>query len=270
MLSVMEQSGEVFMLNCCSHLGKIKLFQMVIVLFLAACAEKEMSKNPSEAYKTSKEAYDDGDYEIALTTLGEFKSRFPYSQYAVEAELLIANSQFELEQYEDAAVSYSQFAKLHPRHEKLDFAMYRVGESYWMLSPDDIDREQEFTRKAIDEWQKLIDRLPSSRYSKKAKSLVKQGKRRIADSFEFVAAFYCKQEIYHACAFRYINLAREFPEFKKMRRRSLEKASKALLIISKEKKKDPKSDKNIYFSTLDSKQIVSLSKKLRDEARKVR
>ena len=235
-----------------------------------SCVDKEMSKNPVEAYKSSKEAYDDGDYEIALTTLGEFKSRFPYSQYAVEAELLIANSHYELEHYEEAAVAYSQFVKLHPRHAKLDFAMYRVGESYWMLSPEAIDREQEFTRKAIDEWQKLIDRLPNSKYSKQARALVLKGKRRVADSSEFVAAFYCKQEIYSACAFRYISLAREFPEFKDMRKGALSKAGDALIIISKVKKEDPKSDKNIYFSTLDSQQIVALAKKLKNEARKVR
>lgn len=236
------------------------------LLILGACKDEEASKDPATAYATAKEPYDDGDYDIAITKLGEFKSRFPYSQYAVEAELLIADSQFRLENFEDAAISYSQFAKLHPKHPQLDFALYRVGESYWMLSPEEIDREQEFTHKAIAEWQVLINRLPNSSYSKKAAKLLKEGQQRIAESFEFAAKFYCKQEIYHACAFRSINLAREFPQFKKMRKSALLRAADALVKVADMKTEDPSSDKNIYFNTLDADQIRSLSRKLRSEA----
>jgi outer membrane protein assembly factor BamD len=245
----------------------LKILIITSLIFLGGCEDDELSKDPGTAYATAKKPYDDGDYDIAITKLGEFKARFPYSQYAVEAELLIANSQFELENYEDAAVSYSQFAKLHPKHPQLDFALYRVGESYWMLSPEEIDREQEFTHKAVEEFQVLINRLPNSSYSKKAGKLVKEGQQRIADSFEFVAKFYCKQELYHACAFRSINLAREYPQFRKMRKDALVRAANALDRVAEQKKADPKSDKNIYFNSLNAEQIVSLARKLRSEAK---
>ncbi len=243
------------------------LFLVVSCSVIVACESKEFTKDAAESYKIAKEPYDDENYLDALTRLQEYKSRFPYSQYAVEAELLIAHTHFQLEQFEEAAAAYAQFVKLHPRHPELAFAMYRVGESYWSLSPDDIDREQEFTHKAVEEWEKLIGRLPQSSYAKKAKKLVKEGKLRIARSYEFVAKFYCKLEIYHACAFRYIKLARLYPEFADMRRNALEEASRSLMIVSEQKKEDPKSDKNIYFNKLDSGQIADLARKLKNESR---
>src|SRR4051812_28292124 len=85
-------------------------------LFLTGCAEKEFDpNNPEKSYGIAKEPYDDENYEIALQKLGEFKSRFPYSKFAAEAELLIANSQFELGHYTEAALAYEQFVKLHPK-----------------------------------------------------------------------------------------------------------------------------------------------------------
>jgi outer membrane protein assembly factor BamD len=245
----------------------VLFFSSFIFLLANSCSDKDFTKDPAASFAIAKEPYDDKDYDIALTKLSEYRSRFPYSQYAVEASLLIANAHFELEQFEEAASAYSQFTKLHPKHQELGYAYFRVGESYWSLSPDSIDREQEFTHKAIEEWQVLIKKLPQSSWAKKAKKLVKEGKLRIAQSFEFVSKFYCKQEIYHACAFRSVNLARLYPEFKEMRRDALVRAADALVYVAEQKKEDPKSDKNIYLNTLSSDEILALSKKLRTESR---
>jgi outer membrane protein assembly factor BamD len=245
---------------------KSLLLLVVSILPIIACSEKEFTKDPSESYTIAKEPYDSGDYEIALSKLGEFKSRFPYSQFAIEAELLIANSHFELEHYEEAANAYAQFAKLHPKHSKVNFAMFRVGESYWKLSPDSVDREQDFTIKAVEEWEKLIAKNPDSKYSKDAKRLVKEGHRRLAESVEFIADFYCKLDIYDACAYRFMALSKSFPQFTELRFKSLSKAADALEEVAKIKDIDPKSDKNIYVNTMSKDQILALARKLRGEA----
>ncbi len=225
-------------------------------IFLWGCAEKEFDpSDPEKSYGIAKEPYDDESYEFALTKLGEFKARFPYSKYAIEAELLIANSHFELGQYAEAAVAYEQFVKLHPKHPKVDYALFRVGESYWQDAPDDIDREQDYTLKAIAEWEKLIAKDPNSSYSKTARDLVKQGKRRVAESNAFIVRFYCKQELYHACAYRAIQLADEYGEFKDLMVEALEHAIEALEVVAENKRKDPTSDKNLYFKTMTADEI---------------
>lgn len=246
---------------------QLALICVIMVVVLSGCAEKEFDPaDPAGSFATAKEPYDDENWDRAVTRLGEFKSRFPYSQYAVEAELLSANAQFELERYAEAAVAYSQFVKLHPKHAKLDFAMFRVGESYWSEAPEEVDREQEYTGKAVEEWETLIQKMPQSPYSKKAKEFVAEGKRRIAESFEFVSKFYCKLEIYHSCAYRYIQLAERYPKFVDLRNTALREAARALEYVADEKEKDPKSDKNIYFRDLSAVQIRAKAAELRTRA----
>ena len=236
----------------------MKRYLFVIIAFfaLSACAEKELDPNdPEKSFAIAREDYDDEHWELALTRLGEFKARFPYSRYATDAELLIANVYFNMGQYTEAALAYEQFVKLHPNNAEVDYALFRIGESYWAEAPEEIDREQDLTQKAVNEWQKLITRKPDSPYSTKARILIKEGTRRIAESIEFVAKFYCKLEIYHACAYRSIELADEFGEFPDLRIAALERAILALGKVAEGKEKDPGSDKNLYFKTMSAAQI---------------
>lgn len=241
-----------------------RLISVAVLLAFCGCSQKEFDPaDPAGSFAIAQEPYDDGDYEIAIQKLGEYKARFPYSKFAINAELLIANSHFELGHYEEAAAAYAQFVKLHPKHEKIDFAMYRVGESYWAEAPEGIDRDQEYTGKAIEEWEKLVARMPESSYAKKAEKQIVEGRRRIAESFEFVSQFYCKLDIYSACAFRYIQLAEQFPQFKDLRKTALLEAAQALDQVAKQKAADPESDKNIYFQRMTADQIRERAKQLR-------
>ena len=229
---------------------------------IASCAEKEFDPNDAQkSFLIAKEPFDDEYYDMAIQKLGEFKARFPYSKYAIEAELLMADTHFELEHYTEAALSYEQFVKLHPKHPKVDYALFRVGQSYWEDAPEEIDREQEYTKKAIVEWRKLVEKQPDSEYSVKARALIAKGQRRIAESVSFISKFYCKQEIYHACAYRSIQLADEYGEFPDLRIEGLQRAVLALREVAKAKEapkdeeEDRGEDSNLYFKTMSAQEI---------------
>lgn len=238
------------------------------LLLFCACAEKEFDPaDPQKSFGIAKEPYDDENYERAITRLGEFKSRFPYSQYAIEAELLVANSHFELGHFAEAAASYEQFVKLHPKHPKVDFAMYRVGECYWSDAPEDIDREQDYTNLAVEHWEKLVEKMPQSPYSEKARKFIAEGKRRMAESLAFIANFYCRQEIYHACAYRFIKLTEQYPQFADLQNEAYTKAAKALDKVADAKAADPSSDKNLYFKRYTAEQIRALANDYRKKVK---
>lgn len=235
---------------------KLYIFLTLIVLTVG-CAEKQFDPNDAQkSFGIAKEPYDDESFEIALQKLGEFKARFPYSKYAIEAELLIANAHFELGQFTEAALSYEQFVKLHPKHPKVDFALFRVGESYWEDAPEEIDREQDYTERAVSEWRKLVNQRPDSTYTPKAKELIKTGERRIAESIEFIIDFYYKLEIYHACAYRALQLAEDYGQFRDLRIKATQMAVLSLKEIAKAKAEDPKTDKNLYFKTMTADEIL--------------
>jgi outer membrane protein assembly factor BamD len=233
-----------------------RVLMILAGLLLAACSEKELDPNDAQkSFGIAKEPYDAGRYEDGIRRLGEFKSRFPYSQYTPEAELLIADCQFRLDRYQESAASYETFVKLHPKHAKIDFAMFRQGESYWQDAPEVVSREQEYTEKAVNKWKDLVEKHPSSQYAVQAKELIEKGTRRIAESMRFTARFYCKQEIWHACAFKYIRVLEKFPQYKDMTKEALEKAADALEIVAKEKEQEPDSDKNLFHRTMTASQI---------------
>ena len=139
---------------------------LIAAMIATGCVEKEFDPNdPKKSYGMAKEPFDDGHYEEAIKKLGEFKSRFPYSQFASDAELLIADSQFQLERFQEAAIAYDTFAKLHPKHPKTEYALYRVAESYWEDSPEAVSREQEYTEKAVAQWEEVIQKFPTTQYA---------------------------------------------------------------------------------------------------------
>lgn len=233
----------------------------IFLMTYTSCEDKEVNSNdPAAAFADAREYYDDENYDIALQKLGEFKSRFPYSKYAALAELFIANSNFELGNYEIAAVDYKQFIKLHPKHQKAPFAMFRVGESYWIDAPENIDRDQDLTVKAIEEWQTLISTYPDSQYTKRALAKIELGERRIAESQQFVADFYCKMEIYHACAYRFISILEAHSKYSDIKRHALVQAGEALILLAELKKDKPDSDKNIFFKKMSWQDIEAKGK----------
>ncbi|MFK7827377.1 MAG: outer membrane protein assembly factor BamD [Oligoflexales bacterium] len=249
----------------------IKRITCLFYLGLAlSCSEKQFDPdNPSKSYTLAKEPYDDENYEIALTKLGEFKSRFPYSKYATDAELLMANSHFELEQYAEATASYKQFIKLHPNHPKNSFAQYRIGQSYWADAPEEVNREQDLTARAIAEWEILVKSYPKSEHTPKALELIKKGKRRMAESERFIAEFYCRQEIWHACAYRYVTLADTAPiEFKDLIKTALEEASFAFEKMAADWNVEAK-DKNLYYRKMSKEQLAKQSKALKEKSAKL-
>ncbi len=240
----------------------------ILIIFLANCAEKEIDpKDPKKSFAIVKEPFDDGYYERAITKLGEFKSRFPYSQYTAEAELLIADAQFKLDKFPEAAASYEQFIKLHPKHARVDYAQFQIGQSYWESAPDDIDREQDYTQKALVEWKKLMEKYPKSELFQKAKDLSDKGHRRMAEASQFIAEFYCKKHIYHACAYRFMKILDHFPEYKDIRQNALKKVVMALEKVAQQKEADPATDKNLFFKMMTAEQIrekAAMFKKLQE------
>lgn len=256
-------------MNFLNFLPKFSIILALLLPFIGCVDDESDANDPASAFASAREYYDDENFEIAVQKLGEFKSRFPYSKLAALAELFVANSHFELGNYEEAAIDYKQFVKLHPNHDKVPFAMYRIGESYWIDAPEDVDSDQELTQTAIDEWQNLLDDFPSSKYAKIAKEKITIGERRIAESHEFIADFYCKMEIYHACAYRFIKILEQYPQYKDLRKKSLSQASEALLEIAVVKKQNPKSDKNIFFQRMTWQEIEDKAKTFAKLAAKI-
>jgi outer membrane protein assembly factor BamD len=232
---------------------KSLIFILIVHMLTGGCTENKGDPNdPQAAYLSAKEAYDDENFEIAVSKLKEFRARFPYSNLATKAELEIADSHFRLEQYPEASAVYAEFIKLHPKHTEVDFAKFRIGLCNWNLAPENIDRDQEYTEKALVDFRELIKDFPQSKYTPEAKRNLEKGERRIAEALNFTGSFYCKQEIWHACAQSSMELIENWAKFKDLVKVASKRVAVSFENLADLKDKEPESDKNLFFKSMSS------------------
>jgi outer membrane protein assembly factor BamD len=150
------------------------------------------------------------DYTKAIETFQSIIDNYPYSEYAVRAELEIADAYFADEKWEEALSYYRDFADLHPDHEKVPYTIYRSALSH-ESRVEGILRDQTATRNALVYLDKLLIRHPHSEYAKQAEPLWRELQVRLAESSEAVADFYLDREEYEAAAERYRTILNDHP-----------------------------------------------------------
>ena len=150
------------------------------------------------------------DYERAIELFQSIIDNYPYSDYAVDAELQIADAYFASAKFEEALTYYRDFGDLHPQNPRVPYAIYRSALCYaeQVRSPG---RDQGPTRKAIEFLDRLISAFPNSEHAKEAEKLWRELQIRSAEHIEGIADFYQGTEEYEAAAERYRRLLNEFP-----------------------------------------------------------
>src|SRR5262245_25058646 len=77
----------------------------------------EYSVSARQNYERGMKRLEDDDHAEAAKFFAFVKARFPYSKYAVLAELRLADTLFATTAYLEAIDGYKQFIKFHPSHE---------------------------------------------------------------------------------------------------------------------------------------------------------
>ena len=180
-------------------------FLVIFCLLLAACGAKsgaaavDYSVSAQKNYEKGLKELDNKDWIAAGKYFGFIKSRFPYSKYAVLAELRLADAEFGAEQYLEAIDSYRLFIKFHPTHEMVanGYTSYRIGEAYFRQLPSDFwlfppgfEKDQSSTEDAQNELKAFLDKYPDSPYRDKAKEILIQVGKKLADHEWYVARYY--------------------------------------------------------------------------------
>ena len=178
---------------------------VALVVGAAACGGKsggaavEYSVSAQKNYDKGVKELDAKDWIAASKYFGFIKSRFPYSKYAVLAELRLADAEFGADQYLEAIDSYRLFIKFHPTHEMVanGYATFRIGEAYFKQLPDDFwlfppsfEKDQSSTEDAANELKTFLDKYPDSPFRAKAKEILVKVGRRLADNEWYVARYY--------------------------------------------------------------------------------
>jgi outer membrane protein assembly factor BamD len=150
------------------------------------------------------------DYARAIEIFQSIIDNYPYSEFAVDAELEIADAYFADHKFEEALSYYRDFADLHPDHEKVPYTIYRSALCH-ESQLESVERDQTATRSALVFLDRLLVRYPHSSEAREAEPLWRSLQVHLAESSEAVADFYLAREEYESAAERYRNILNDHP-----------------------------------------------------------
>ncbi len=185
------------------------ILSVVVLISLLWGCSSDGPEGKTEAeilYKEAQELMEDDRFILATEKLQQIKTQHPYSYYATPAELLLAEVQFKQESYPEAAASFLLFRDFHPKHDKIAYVVFMIGESYYLQLPDTIDRDLESGLEALKFYEELMAKYPQAPEVKKAKKRVKKIMGMLLEKDQYVADFYFKTEVWQAARYWYIDI----------------------------------------------------------------
>ena len=212
----------------------------VILPFLSCVGGKKSLRHHKASYLESvKLNFEAGElalkkeeYDKAISYFQFVRSKYPFSKYASLSDLKIADARFAQKKWLDAAAAYGVFIRLHPRHEEVSYASYRVGASYFHAVPEDYfllppstSRDQSFTKEALSAIERFILQFPDSPYLDDALSKQKLLFSYLAQHNKYIASYYKRRGRFLAAIDRYLSIEELYPE--------TEEAAESLFLVAK-------------------------------------
>jgi outer membrane protein assembly factor BamD len=150
-----------------------------------------------ENWRLAEEAFADEDYAVAQRYYSYIRNKYPYTSFAAPSSLRLGDCQFERERYIESIDSYQNFTRLYPTHEKVPYAMLRIGLSYyeqipsdWFMLPPSEEKEQSAVRDAERALRDYVERFPEDEGQKQGKEVLTDVRKKLLAHERYVANFY--------------------------------------------------------------------------------
>ena len=189
------------------------MIAITFTLVFSGCALFKPKKPESveELVQKGIQQFNKKNYRAALEHFNKLKDWYPFSKYAVLAELKIADAHYHLKEYEDAIFAYEEFVELHPRNEAVPYVIYQIGRCYFDRK-DTIDRDQNVTRKALETFKRLNEKYPDNLYALKVEEHINECLKSLAAHELYVGRFYYKTKHYKAALYRFKAVLSKYPD----------------------------------------------------------
>jgi outer membrane protein assembly factor BamD len=177
------------------------------------CASKQVQESSSAelAFNEAQELQKDERFEEALAKYSEVKNKHPYSKFAAEAELCIADIHFAREAFIESAQAYQLFKEFHPKHAKIEYVTYQLGLSYYNQLPSTIDRDLQISEQAMISFNEIINSYPNSELHTKAMEKRTDLLKKLAEKELYIADFYFVRKFYDSALGRYERMLKKYP-----------------------------------------------------------
>lgn len=197
----------------CRHL--LAALAVTALAGLGGCATSEYDRTANwtaaQLYADAKAELDAGNWGAAQTALRRLESRYPFGRYAQQAQLDLAWASYKEGERAEALIAVDRFIRLHPTHERLDYAFYlkglinfstREGLIARMAGQDLSERDQQAAREAYESFKQVVTRFPESRYAEDSLARMKFLVNAMAEGEVHIARYYYSRGAYVAAANR--------------------------------------------------------------------
>jgi outer membrane protein assembly factor BamD len=198
-------------------------FCLISSLIFSSCAwfEVEREETAQELIDKGMGEFNDANYRASIPVFEKLRDWYPFSKYAILAELKIADAYYRLTQYEDAIYAYKEFESLHPRNEATPYVVNQIGLSYFGRV-DSVDRDQVSAEESLHTFQRLVKQFPDSIYANNAKESIRKCQKSLAGNELEIGLFYFKKKHYKAALHRFKNVLTDYPDVGEIHHQALQ------------------------------------------------
>ena len=190
-----------------------------MILLAPACGgKKKRPVRPSseEQYRTATALMQKGKYFRARQILSDIGFReLQDTTLDPLVKLALADAYFldgGIANIIEAQSRYEQFLNFYPSHEKAAYAQYQIGFCLFKQSAKP-SNDQEYTRRALVEFEKVRGINPSSDYVAQADQMMDKCREKLARHEFIVGLFYLERKACAAAAGRFREILKEYPHF---------------------------------------------------------
>ncbi|MCF8074553.1 MAG: outer membrane protein assembly factor BamD [Desulfotignum sp.] len=185
-----------------------------LAFLVSGCAlfdsSRQMEKTADQLAADGASAFMNEKYRAAITEYTDLKDWYPFSRYAILAELKIADAHFQLKEYDQAIAAYDQFERMHPRNDAVPYVINQIG-LCWFNQMDTVDRDITPAKNAMAQFKRLMEQFPDDEYAQEAPERIQTCIDKIAGHELYVAKFYMKTGQYHAGLKRLEHIVEFYP-----------------------------------------------------------
>ena len=187
---------------------------LIVTGIVSGCSSnprERPERTEAELYREVRSQLDRNNFLTAIDELRELEARFPYGDFAEQAQLDLIYAQFRALDYPATVATAARFTRNFPANEHLDYAYYMRGLANYnmerglfdrMLRTERSSRDLSSWRDAFRDFNELVTRFPDSEYAPDARARMLHIRNQLAGNELHVARYYARRGAYVAAVNR--------------------------------------------------------------------
>ncbi|AXR07170.1 outer membrane protein assembly factor BamD [Salinimonas sediminis] len=174
-----------------------------------------------QMYERAKDSMAAGNFTAAANTLSALDSRYPFGPLSHQVQLDLIYSYYKSGKIDETVATIDRLIRLNPNHSDVDYAFYMRGLVNMeadtnlfqeLMNIDRADRDPAKSRQAFEDFRRLIQQYPDSKYAADAQKRMVFIKNRLARYEIAIARFYMRREAFVAAANRGRYVIEHYPD----------------------------------------------------------